>query len=409
MNAKISALLFSCLTFSAAGWAADHAEHKPRDMSASWAAALARAPLAVSVAFDAEGGVWRAAVSAGHVTVSHSGDKGSTWGAPVMVNPQAEFVAAEGENRPKIAVARNGNIYVSWTRSSETPYAGDIRFSRSTDGGQTFSAPLTVNDNLDPITHRFEAMGINSQGQVYLAWLDRRDAAAAKQRGKKFTGLSVYYAVSDDEGLSFGTNKKAAEHSCECCRVAIAIDTDGAPVIAWRHIFGKNTRDHALLRLDGKSQPVRLSRDNWELDACPHHGPALSIADDGVYHAVWFNNAEQRHGLFYANSANRGRTFPAPLNFGNFNRQAAHPHVLSLGRQVVIVWKEFDGETTGILRMNSADGGRTWTAPVRIASTAGPSDHPLLAGDGASAYLSWNSVAEGHRVIAIPLTREQAR
>jgi hypothetical protein len=388
-----------------------HAEHKPRDMSASWVAALARAPLAVSAVFDAQGRLWRAAVSEGHVIVSRSEDNGATFSAPVTVNPQAEFVAADGENRPKIVVADNGNIYVSWTRSSETPYAGDIRFSRSVDGGQTFSAPLTVNDNLEPITHRFEAMGVNQRGQVYLAWLDRRDAAVAKQNGEKFSGLSVYYAVSDDEGSSFRTNRKAAEHSCECCRVAMAMDTDGTPVIAWRHIFGKNTRDHALLRLDGKSKPVRLSRDNWELDACPHHGPALSIADDGVYHAVWFNNAEQRHGLFYANSANRGKDFSEPLNFGNFKAQAAHPYVLSLGRQVFIAWKEFDGEATGIYQMGSADGGKTWAAPGRIASTSGPSDHPLLVSEGAIAYLSWNSVAEGHRLIAIPRisAQEQAR
>lgn len=411
MKARISALLLSCLAFSATGRAADHADHKPRDMSASWAAALARAPLAVSAVFDAQGRLWRAAVSEGHVIVNRSDNKGVIFGAPVTVNPQAEFVAADGENRPKIVVAGNGNIYVSWTRSSETPYAGDIRFSRSTDGGKTFSVPVTVNDNLDPITHRFEAMGVNQRGQVYLAWLDRRDAAAAKQSGEKFSGLSVYYAVSDDEGSSFRTNAKAAEHSCECCRVAMAMDSDGTPVIAWRHIFGKNTRDHALLRLDGKSQPVRLSRDNWELDACPHHGPALSIAADGVYHAVWFNNAEARHGLFYAHSADRGKDFSEPLNFGNFKAQAAHPHVLSLGQRVYIVWKEFDGEATGIHAMQSRDGGKSWSAPARIASTAGPSDHPLLIGDGAKVYLSWNSVAEGHRLIALPgiSTQEPAR
>jgi len=187
------------------------------------------------------------------------------------------------------------------------------------------------------------------------------------------------------------------------------MDSDGTPVIAWRHIFGKNTRDHALLRLDGKSQPVRLSRDNWELDACPHHGPALSIADDGVYHAVWFDNAEQRHGLFYANSANRGKRFSEPLNFGNFKAQAAHPHVLSLGRRVFIVWKEFDGEATGIYQMGSGDGGKTWSAAEKIATTAGSSDHPSLVSDGAKAYLSWNTVAEGHRLIAIPRITAQGQ
>ena len=80
------------------------------------------------------------------------------------------------------------------------------------------------------------------------------------------------------------------------------MDNDDTPVIFWRHIYGKNERDHAMLRLDGKSSPIRVSHDRWEVDACPHHGGALSIAPDGVYHFVWFDNAPERHGLFYASS-----------------------------------------------------------------------------------------------------------
>jgi len=394
-----------CLAVSGASWAADHAEHvaaKPHDMSASWKKSLERQPLAVSATFDAHGRLWQASVKEGRVLVSHSDDKGITYSAPVAVNAEPEFVAADGENRPKILVGANGNIYLSWTRSLDTPYAGNIRFSRSLDDGKSFSAPLTVNDNLDPFTHRFEAMGINARGQIYLAWLDKRDADIANKKGEKFSGISLYYAVSDDEGKSFHANVKVAEHSCECCRVAMAMDTDGTPVIAWRHVYGKNIRDHAMLRLDGKSQVIRVSHDNWEVAACPHHGPAVSIARDGVYHFVWFNNAPGRHGLFYANSSDRGKHFSTPLNFGNFKAQAAHPHVLSLGQRVFIVWKEFDGVATSINLIQSGEGGKRWSATQKIASTADASDHPMLINDGDKAYLSWNTAAEGYRLLALP-------
>jgi hypothetical protein len=334
--------------------------------------------------------------------VSHSDDQGKTYSTPVMVNTESEFIAAEGENRPKILVAKNGNVFVSYTQPLETPFSGNIRFSRSVDGGITFSAPVTVNDNLDPITHRFEAMGINDRGQIFIAWLDKRDNEAANKGGDKFSGISVYYAVSDDEGKSFHANIKAADHSCECCRVAMAMDTDGTPVIAWRHIFGKNVRDHAMLRLDGKSQLIRLSHDNWEVDACPHHGPSVSIAGDGVYHFVWFDNAPERHGLFYAHSSDQGKSFSTPLNFGNFKAQAAHPYVLSMGKRVFIAWKEFDGEATSINLMHSGDGGNNWSAPRKVASTSDTSEHPLLISDGKNAYLSWNTAKEGYRLIALP-------
>lgn len=397
--------LLSCLVLGVSwGYAPAHAHEGGHDHDAtkSWQASLARQPLAVSATFDAQGRLWQASVKDGHVRVSHSDDRGASYSAPVAVNAEPEFVAAEGENRPKILVGANGNIYLSWTRSLDTPYAGNIRFSRSLDGGKSFSEPVTVNDNLDPFTHRFEAMGINERGQVYLAWLDKRDADAANKKGDKYRGISLYYAVSDDEGKSFHANVRAAEHSCECCRVAMAMDTDGTPVIAWRQVYSKNVRDHAMLRLDGKSKEIRLSYDNWEVAACPHHGPAVSIARDGVYHFVWFSNAPDQHGLFYANSSDQGKNFSSPLNFGNFKAQAAHPYVLSLGSRVFIVWKEFDGVATSINLIHSSDGGKRWSAAQKIATTSDASDHPLLIADGDKAYLSWNSVVEGYRLMALP-------
>jgi len=394
--------LISCLAVNGVGLAADAAASaKPHDMAKMWKTSLARQPVAVTATFDAKGRLWLASVKDGHVMVSHSDNQGKTFSTPVLVNPELEFVAADGENRPKILVAGNGNIYVSYTQSMETPFAGNVRFSRSVDGGKSFSTPVTVNDNLEPFTHRFDSMGINERGQIYIAWLDKRDASDANKKGEKYSGIAVYYAVSDDEGKSFRANIKAADHSCECCRVAMAMDTDGTPVIAWRQIYGKNVRDHAMLRLDGKSQPVRVSNDNWEVDACPHHGPAISIASDGVYHFVWFNNAPERHGLFYAYSSDQGKNFSVPMNFGNFKAQASHPYVLSLGQRVFIAWKEFDGEAGGIYLMRSSDGGKSWSMPRKIASTADASDHPWLIADGEKAYLSWNTLAEGYRLVAL--------
>lgn len=371
------------------------------DMGKMWKASLARQPLAATATFDAQGHLWLATVKDGHVMVSRSGDRGRTFGAPVIVNAQEEFIAADGENRPKILVGGNGNLYISYTRLLETPFSGDVRFSRSTDGGKSFSAPVTINDNLDPITHRFDAMGINGRGQVYIAWLDKRDAADANKKGEQYSGIAVYYAVSDDEGKSFRPNAKVAEHTCECCRIAMAPDTDGYPVIAWRHIFDGSIRDHALVKLDGKRATTRLSYENWNIAACPHHGPSLSIAPDGIYHAAWFSNAPERRGLFYASSSDRGKTFSAPLNFGNPGAQPAHPAVLSLGQRVHLAWKEFDGERTHVVAMHSGDGGKSWSVPAKLASTDDASDSPLLIEGKGQAYLSWNTKKEGFRVIEI--------
>jgi hypothetical protein len=382
-------------------------QSKPHDMSKMWQSSLARQQLSVSAIFDEHGTLWLAQVKDGYVLVSHSEDQGKHFSATVKVNALPEYVAASGETRPKILLAKNGNIYVSWTQSLDVPFAGNIRFSRSIDGGITFSEPITVNDNLDPITHRFEAMGINNRGQIFLAWLDKREALSAKDKGEKYNGIAVYSAMSDNDGKSFHPNIKVADHTCECCRVAMAVDKTDTPVIVWRHIFGKNVRDHGMARLDGSASnaneliPQRVTFDNWEVEACPHHGPSLSITGD-IYHMAWFNLGTERKGLFYAHSTDAGKTFSVPLSVGNNAHQAGHASVLGIGKNVYLAWKEFDGETTSIYAMHSNDNGNRWGEVQKISETRDVSDHPLLIAHNDQVYLSWSTQQEGYRLIALP-------
>ena len=408
MNKKLHGLLWVALCCAWAAQAADQPAHTGHDAAATamqkmdkkWKESLARPSYAVTATFDENGRLWRASVQAGHVLVSHSDDGGKSYGQQVRVNAEAENILGDGENRPKI-IARKGVIYISYTQGLEKPMTGHIRFSRSLDGGKTFSRPVTANDNLEVISHRFDSMAVNDRGQVFIAWLDKRDLSVAARKGEKYAGLGLYYAVSNDNGASFQPNIKAADHACECCRTAMAMDTDGYPVVVWRHVYDTNIRDHALVKLDGKMMPVRVSHENWNIAACPHHGPSLSIASDGIYHATWFNNAPERHGLFYAHSNDQGKTFSSPLNFGNFEAQAAHPYVISLGSRVYLVWKEFGGESTRIFGMRSRDSGKSWSLPEVLAVTSGVSDRPLLIGENERAYLSWSTKNEGYRLIEI--------
>ena len=410
MKNSIFTLFLAATLTACPALAADHSGHgkpgaetstaPPIDREKLWKESLAKPSFAVTASFDENGKLWLVAIRGQHVYVSYSTDHGVTRSAPVKVNTEPENILGDGENRPKIIV-RKGVVYVSYTQGLAKPMTGHIRFSRSLDGGKTFSQPITVNDNLEIISHRFDAMGVNDRGQVFVAWLDKRDLSVAAKKGEKYAGLGLYYAVSDDKGKSFKANIKAADHACECCRVAMAIDTDGYPVIVWRHVFDTNIRDHALLKLDGKMAPVRLSYENWNVAGCPHHGPSLSIASDGIYHAAWFSNAPQQRGLFYGHSTDWGGTFSSPMNFGNIEAQPSRPSVFSLGSRVFLVWKEFDGERTGIIGMHSGDAGKSWSAPGKLATTSDVSDWPFLIGKNNRAYLSWNTKNEGYRLIEI--------
>lgn len=382
--------LFAALLLAGPANAHDHhaagAAAPKADYAKVWLEKQQHAPrLAVAAAFDQSGRLWLARVVGQQLYVSQSNDAGRTFTEAVAVNREPELISADGEARPQIAVVGQ-RIYVSWTQALAQPFAGHIRLAVSEDGGKSFGEPVTVNDDTRPITHRFNAMLADAQG-VTLAWIDKRDGAGDPE----YRGAAIYTARSTDGGRSFAANRKLADHSCECCRIALATDTDGTPVAFWRQIFGTNTRDFALARLD---EPLRrASEDGWAIDACPHHGGALAIGTDGARHLAWFTGAERSPGLHYRRVD--GDTLTPPLPFGNLDAQAGHPQVAVRGRQVTLVWREYDGRHNQILAMHSSDNGRRWSAPVTLARTAGAADDPLLIVDAKAHWLVWHTTADG--------------
>ena len=146
-------------------------------------------------------------------------------------------------------------------------------------------------------------------------------------------------------------------------------------------------------------QVNRVSIDDWKTDVCPHHGPSLAISSTGAYHVAWFTNGRVRKGLFYARSDNGGRSFSEPMPIGAAKRNPSHPYLLATKTGLWLVWKEFDGEVTTVPAMVSHDDGRSWSTPRVIARTEDASDHPLLIADKTHAYLSWQSKADGYRLI----------
>jgi hypothetical protein len=379
----------ACVTNSAT--AHEHDEHSQHnEKSIICANPSSQCSNTVAAEFSHDGVLWITWAANDHVYVQSSTDKGQHFSAPVMVNAVAEKITAKGENRPKIKLDAKGNIYLTWAWSVGEHHAGHIRFSRSSDGGKSFSAPVTVNDNLDAIGHSFESMAIGQKGEIFIAWLDSRDNAAAKKAGQTFEGSSLYYTWSNDGGKSFYPNKRIATHVCQCCRLQTAIAKDNTPVITWRHIFVGGIRDHALIKFNdwktaGDTQ--RVGEENWKIDACPHHGPGLAISDTDVYHEVWFSNADVKKGLFYSYSSDGGKHFSQPMNFGGVG--ASHPHVQTLGQQVAIVWQEFDGKTNVLQLIKSTDAGKTWTKPEAIARATKGVDTPFLISDKQAMYVSW--------------------
>jgi hypothetical protein len=348
-------------------------------------------------AFDGHGDLWAVTTLNGHVLAHRSADAGRTWQARARVNALAEPIGAGGDSRPKIAVGPGGELYVTWTQPLQQPYTGHIRFSRSLDGGRSFSAPVTLNTDRQEITHRFDTVAVGAGGRVFVAWIDKRDMVA---QGKGYRGAAVYYAVSDDRGASFRGDFKVADHSCECCRIALLPRADGTMLALWRHVFEPNVRDHALARLqpDGRASPLRRATfDDWRIDACPHHGPSLAGGEGDELHAVWFSQAPARSGVFYGRLREGGVDGQRRVG----GETAEHADIAAIGRRVAVAWKEFDGKRGVLKAMVSEDAGRSW-AERQLMSTEGASDQPRVLEYDGRFYVFWHTRNEPLSVRALP-------
>ena len=74
------------------------------------------------------GRLWLARVEKQRLVVSWSDDNGINFSVPVIVTPEPENISADGESRPKIAVARDGTVLLTWVQSLPQKYAGNVRF-----------------------------------------------------------------------------------------------------------------------------------------------------------------------------------------------------------------------------------------------------------------------------------------
>jgi hypothetical protein len=145
------------------------------------------------------------------ITVNTSTDNGVTWndGVPTVrhINSVTPF-----EDKPGIVVdnapnSRNkGNVYIAWTRfdvygSSNPEHKSQIYFSRSINGGKTFSAPIRISDTggdcIDSDnTVEGAVPAVAPNGDVYVVWAGP---------------LGLVFDKSTDGGLTFGQDKKISD------------------------------------------------------------------------------------------------------------------------------------------------------------------------------------------------------
>jgi hypothetical protein len=290
-----------------------------------------------------------------------------------------------------------GWAVISYTMPLAKPYTGFIRMLRSSDGGQTFSAPFTVHQDRQEITHRFESVAFDAQGVLHTLWVDKRDQPP-KGSAQKYAGAAIYRNESKDGGQTFGPDTKVADHSCECCRIGLARNPQGQLQATWRHVFDSSTRDHAFASVGAPANRItRSTHDDWQINACPHHGPGLALnAATSGYHTVWFGirkvNGQDQAAVRYARLNAQGEPLPETLRVLP-DARAEHADVMADGQNVAVVWRSSEGAQTTLKAWLSTDGGQNFTLKT-LGQATGYNDHPRLAQSGARMVVVWRNTQE---------------
>jgi hypothetical protein len=122
---------------------------------------------------------------------------GGSMGISLAPNP----VGLAGQAQVAVDPSHPGRVYeLCSVVPTSGPNAMDVHIVRSTDGGQTFGAPLRVNDDsTSGAWHWFGTLAVAPNGRVDVVWNDTRNTGVSNRS-------ETYYAYSLDGGQTFSHN-----------------------------------------------------------------------------------------------------------------------------------------------------------------------------------------------------------
>jgi hypothetical protein len=202
-------------------------------------------------------------------------------------------------------------------------------------------APVPLSAHLD---NKWSPTIAAAGGKVYVAWSDFRDY-----------NWDVYFARSDDGGLSFGPNVRiddfqGLERLNE--RATLAVDSSGAVHAAWTDLrarepdtnifYSRSTNGGASFSANRQLDDSKTGFDpNRDTPTNQWH-PGL-VAAGGHLFAAWQDNRLGNNDIFFSSSADGGTTF-APServdDTGSGHSEQSRPSIAWSDGRCYVVWED---------------------------------------------------------------------
>ena len=363
-----------------------------------------RAVVGPSVKIDDEGRISLAWIEEDKdirtVVYSRTDKSGGPIGAPVTVNQPAEAPYMRQE-APALAVVGD-DVFLTWALTHpkltpDKPFSNELRLSRSTNGGKTFSPSILVNDDEQVIGHSFDSIHVAPDGVVHVAWIDGRE-------GKKESGTFV--TRSTDRGRTVAKNLKVDDNTCVCCRTSLTTGADGTLYVAWRKVLPGDLRETVVARsTDGGntySSPVIVGHDKWVFPGCPHRPASVGTDRLGRLYVAWYTEGiDETPSVFLAYSDDRGDTF-SPKQKLNISKGTFpdHPQMaVDPEGRLVLVWEEQSPVRREIVMSLSLDRGQTFSAPQKLNEKKGQTPALSMNAKGLAALAWMEHAMPAHRMV----------
>ncbi|MGH8504000.1 MAG: sialidase family protein [Gammaproteobacteria bacterium] len=319
---------------------------------------------------------------------TRSDDGGDTWSNPVRVDRAVPYDAHRGND---VQLAAHGDRLVAVWSIAGTGYGGSrpLVSAISRDGGKTWAPGPDPADTDSTEGHGFADLTASGNGDFHLVWLDSRSGEQA-----------LYHARSTNGGRHWSRNTPIDAATCECCWNTIKASADGDLFVLYRNV---DPRDMALAQTGDGKRWRRLGpvgRFNWDFDGCPHAGGGLAVAPGGeLLHAVVWTGHQRSVGLYHLISADGGHQWSQPRRLGDASAQHADVAVLDADG-VAAVWDAAGSQGQAIVAALSGDGGRTWAQHYVLQSTTSPS-HPRVVATALGWRVFWTERRNGRDVWAM--------
>ena len=287
--------------------------------------------------------VWHDARKPGtDIYFSKSIDGGNTWSPNLYINSPNDY-----EQFPSIDVDKNnGYVYIAWT-SEYSNSDGDIIFARSVDGGDSFETPVYVNDTLSTETHQNSCdIAVSGSGEIYVCWVDGRNKIDG------YDDEDIYCAKSTNNGLSFGQDVKVSDDTENGYQInpSITVDASGNIYIAWRDSRRSSADDIYFAKSTNKgvSFDKNIRVDDAEKSSAKQWGAAIVADYYGNVFVTWQDTRESTlWDIYFTSSVDGGFSFNKNIkvNYADNEYSQWYPAIATdFANYIYIAWS---GEIEG--------------------------------------------------------------